>query len=821
MPKNLCCCQPSGIFLALPCRYYKVGKIDVTNTDAVVFPQPPFGSGFPPNGPKRWDEDTGYIFDGGRQIIYMMRGGGGGSNLNGKGGNGAYGEYVAVASTTFKARSGRGGTGGQLTAVFSFPFAGGGRGYRTAGFGGGGSVIGNNLAANSAYGIVAAGGGAGTDFDGGHGGTKFGFTGEGLYGGGAPSQAVGGAAGLGPVPPGASPATPGTNIRGGHGLLNAGPIAGFGGGGAGGYFGGGGGGLSSGGGGASSLVKPEREAFFLPGTDNGPAALCNIHIANDPAWGLAGNRQSSSGLYNNTSNNGIQGIVSYYYIDKYCVCDFPSEPDLPDKVFLCLSQEQRDYILQELGPIPGDGWYPIFDLDGETYHLLGQGLIGCSEVCESPFRSSSTPTNIKWKKGPSFSDEEDGSLGGCCEVIRCFKVCDLTPCNTCECEDNNYYCCETEDKPDVYWSIRGTSLYRCEKTGANTYIDFGRTPEMEGFGIKECLLVTSETNIEYLCEEPKPNSCTINLESIDPDSIYTEFPTFTFSGAACDMSFDFIDCGSQFGLPVCYTDDPSLRAFSVTKTFNAIDSLGCFYYQPDFSSGEQIPEASLSLCITSAQNELPDGQREMVFEVEFFCDSETNNTAVDIRQTNANEYIVCGSKVICPSPGTFLTNIAAALNSLIASSTVVVRAGDGYHTQDLGSYEIETFPSGNLKKITWYSNFSPRYVTGYATGGVNFPVKLLDIFIRNPTATFYLNTISLEDYLTAGASLLQVISVQGDVSCSGIRERQCEDSGDLNRCACEGGVDCSPGGGQQPMGSGNGCEETCRADSSGWTVTFS
>lgn len=820
MPKNLCCCEQGGTFLAIPCRYYRVGRVDISNGEQLLFPQNP--SGTPVVGPKRWGINSGDVFDTTRQIIFMMRGGGGGSNLAGKGGNAAYAEYVETASLTLRARAGRGGTGAQFLAVSSFPFAGGGIGYRQTAFGGGGSVIGSSspLGQGNATGVVGGGGGAGTDYDGGHGGSTFGFTGDGPFGGGGGSQSSGGIGGGGALPAGASPATTGSRTRGGHGMRQQSPTIGYGGGGGGGYWGGGGGGLCSGGGGASSLRKPERTEFFIDGTDDGPGAGCNFHLGvgpNDIPWGLAGNRQTSGGV-NNNSNNGQQGVVAYYYIDKYCICDYPGDPEPPEKVFLCLNKEQRDAIINQLGPQPSEFYSPVFELDGEKYHLLGQGSVTCSEICESAFRSNSIPTNVKWRLGVGVDGTEGSAPGGCCEYIQCFKVCDLTPCNTCECEDNKYYCCETDGKPDVYWSIRGTSLYRCEKR-ADAYIDFGKTPEALGYGTNLCMPITSTTNIENRCDEVD-NNCTIELEPVDP-SIFSSFPTFTFSGEACDMQSPIVYCG--FGLPVCHTSDPSSRAFSVTRTFNAVSpGSACFVYDTNLT-GESIPEdleASVTLCLRTERDELPEGQRQMIFEVEFTCDNFTNNNAVKIRDPNPNEYIVCGATVFCLSPGTFLSNIAAALNSILATSTVQVRAGGGYHVNDLGASESEFFPSGNLKKITWYTNFTPEYVTGYGEGGVYFPQYPLDLFIRNPSMSFTLNRILLKDYLTVGASLLQIVSITGDITCSGVNERQCDE--DTYRCACAGGVPCSQtgGGGQQPMGSGD-CEVTCVANSNNWNVSFS
>lgn len=823
MPKNLCCCEQGGTFLAIPCRYYRVGKVDVSNGEQLLFPQNP--SGTPVVGPKRWGINSGDVFDTTRQIIFMMRGGGAGSNLAGKGGNGAYAEYVQTASLTLRARAGRGGTGAQILGVSSFPFAGGGIGYRATAFGGGGSVIGSSspLGQGNATGVVGGGGGAGTDYNGGHGGSTFGFNGDGPFGGGGGSQSSGGIPGGGVLPAGASPATTGSRTRGGHGMRQQSPTIGYGGGGGGGYWGGGGGGLCSGGGGASSLRKPERTEFFIDGTDDGPGAGCNFHLGvgpNDIPWGLAGNRQTSGGV-NNNSNNGQQGVVAYYYIDKYCICDYPGDPEPPEKVFLCLSKEQRDAIINQLGPQPSEFYSPVFELDGEKYHLLGQGSATCAEICESAFRSNSMPTNIKWRLGVGTVPDPGQAPGGCCEYIQCFKVCDLTPCNTCECEDNKYYCCETDDKPNVYWSIRGTSLYRCEKR-ADAYIDFGKTPEALGYGTNLCMPITSTTNIENRCDEVD-NNCTIELEPADPQNVFNEFPTFTFSGQLCDIGSDTNPCG--FGQPDCFISQPFSRQFSVTRTFNAYDGAACMIYDW-VSAGEDLPDGLISLCLEIKQDELAEGQEQMIFEVEFSCDSQTNNNAIKIRDPNPNEYIVCGATVFCLSPGTFLSNIAAALNSILGTSTVQVRASGGYHVVDLGAYRDEYFPvSGNLKKRTWYTNFTSRYVTGSGIAQVYAPFSILENFARNPAMAYTLNNISLQNYLSSGGSSFTVISRTGipkDIICNGAFSRECDDNPGIDICACFADIPCSQtgGNGQQPFGTGD-CEVTCTANIANYNITFS
>lgn len=817
MPKNLCCCEQGGTFLAIPCRYYVIGRIDITTEDQVVFPQPP--SGTPVVGPKRWGINSGDVFDTTRKIIFMMRGGGGGSNLAGKGGNAAYAEYVETASINLRARPARGGTGAQQLAVSSFPFAGGGIGYRQTAFGGGGSVIGRSspLGQGNVTGVVGGGGGAGTDYDGGHGGSTFGFTGGGPSGGGGGSQSSGGIGGGGVLPPNASAATVGFRVRGGHGMRNQTTIIGYGGGGGGGYWGGGGGGLCSGGGGASSLRKPERTEFFIDGTDDGPGAGCNFHIANTVPWGLAGNRQTFGGLSNN-SNNGNQGIVAYYYIDKYCVCDYPNEPEPPEKLFLCLSKEQRDTIIDGLGPQPDLNYHPIFELDGEKYHLLGRGLLGCGEICESAFRSNSTPTNMKWRLGEGFESPNANAPGGCCEYIQCTKVCDLSPCNTCECEDNKYYCCDIDDKPSVYWSIRGTSLYKCEKRG-NGYIDFGKNPQALGYGTKLCMPITSTTNIENRCDEVD-NDCTIELEPVEP-SIFATYPSFNLRGEACDFEDGSYYCG--FGLPRCYVNRPKSRNLNVSGTFDFVDGSGCFVVSDPTASSYL---SGAKLCLRSEPDDLPPGTEAMVFEIEFFCDSQSNNNAIDIGETNPNEYKVCGATVFCPPPGTFLSNIAAALNSILGTSTVQVRAGAGYHSSELGAIsEIERFPiSNNIKRVTWKSPQTQQFVSGTFFGCQNFPIgEDLLAFVRRLCATFTLSKITLYDYLTRGPGALTVRSVAGEIGCFGVGRRECDDTLGADVCAVQNGCDCYRGGGsgQVPFGSGGNCQITCTTNSNNWSLSLS
>ena len=728
MPKKACCCIPSGHYIAVPCRSYQITS--VSDPVEVGLTKRPTRIVYNAGGSQE-------LFDSTRTIAYMMRGGGGAGNSVGQGGNGAYGEYRQVASLSVKFRPGAGGTAGQTTLINTtqLPHAGGGQGYVAAGFGGGGSVL-SNTSTTTGGKKVAGGGGAGKENNGGHGGTYNGITGSGIYGGGAASQTTVGSAGTNTFN-----TTAGSVTKGGRGAYTTSPLVGHGGGGGGGNFGGGGGGatfgsslsqvINGGGGGGGSSTIDSTSTNFIEGSDNGSGALCNPYMTYS---GLGGRRTTKAGV-TNSSFRGQNGSVVYYFIDRYCLCDGENNENFPSKLFLCLSKDQYDFILNQAGEYPGDAFDPYqlhFTLNNERYILIGNpnsGFDNCNEICESNFTESGTPENVYW------GAVVEGQGPACCEIIRCFRYCSTTEtCDTCSsgfgCDNLSYYCCDdVQDKPDEYWSLQGNYVYKCIKT--NAWINFGETSQTSGpsaggdgwgsgvggggfggyggasnlpansidtWGIPGCLPVVSEESLENLCESVDPKNCSITIPSV-PFTLDFQLPNVNleWSGSCC-----VINCTDRILCNITYVDICNWVSIPFSGSCTVVGGNGSCV-----GSDNSVATVSSYVCYQ-------DVGEEIAFSVSFSCEFGSNYATFS--STRAE---VCGAvvTVVNDNPisgeiqGNFCDVIAAALQSLLNSSGASVFGSSNVHSSEVIPVPvITTNSSGIVTSIVWYANQNRAFV---------------------------------------------------------------------------------------------------------------
>lgn len=516
MPKKACCCDPKGRHVAVACRYYGghalryvldgatasagfsgssgapryVGPDGFTiknsgyqrlfglTTGVPAFAEP---SGVLIRGPYQWNVDIKQ-FDSTRDVVLLTRSGGGSSQYDWndpndppKGGHSALLQTRVKASLNIEGFVGAGGTG-----------FGGGQGSAV------GELLNNPFNPNT---VAGGGAGGGVLGRGGHGGITNGITGFGSEGGGAGSQNAGGCAGgIG--------ACSGTEFLGGTGASDSGW-------GGGGRYSGGGGASKSGGGGAaskwpSSLPNFSDINYSEPGSDRGPGGICDpfmvyynvvgditstVHagmggganLVPDPVLNPGpGSPTSFVGFANdyNPLKEGIPGIVRAVWVDKYCPCD-ENKTDLPDKMYVCLTDSQYSVIQEFLENNPDEFNLPKFELDGETYIYFG--------ICQNAYCSTmrlvdGDPINLRFT---SLVQNVNGILmNDCCKTIIASPVCKIQTPNCYDC-NNCYacvtslklkYCCEdVDDKPDLYWSIYEGYLWQAVKT--NFWFPFGKKPE--------------------------------------------------------------------------------------------------------------------------------------------------------------------------------------------------------------------------------------------------------------------------------------------------------------------------------------------------------
>lgn len=554
MPKQACCCNPVGRHIAVACRYYgghtiyslpgdngyeglsgssgsesssgnlntnipygyggDDGFLGITSGIQKLFAwapaEPAFGndqSGYMHRGPVRWEVDI-KKFDTTRDVVILSRSGGGGSQYDydepePKGG------HSSMVQTRIKA------------SLATEGFAGlGGKGYS----GGFATIFGSNLSSSSAspYLIVGAGG-AGSDSNfGGNGGICFGQRGPGPFGGGGGSQVAGGCAG------GIS-AQDGGNLFGGAGANN-------GGGGGGGRYAGGGGDNDSGGGGGASKVpqdlsgieEPDR-IYSADGSDIGPGNVCdpfiqyyNLQTNETSSVSHAGMGGGANIIFSSDDESlnsltrflgygndfdpykqGVPGIITAVWVDKYCPCSISAYAglsggnisvgnqfneqdssgngsDLPSKMYICLTDDQYDQLNQD-----GEPYLKKFILNGEVYIYFGICVNSyCEQVRLEPGTLESiVDTNLY---GPNFSGQPGRGLllNNCCQSIVCRPICKITEADCYNCRGCGFntcnpitipwkYCCDIANSPERYWGRRDGYLWRCDLVD-NFWYPFGK-----------------------------------------------------------------------------------------------------------------------------------------------------------------------------------------------------------------------------------------------------------------------------------------------------------------------------------------------------------
>jgi hypothetical protein len=549
MPKKACCCGSN--YIAIPCRFAQRVKFGNGIAEWAHYrngsptPQGGFGGGqFDLVGPFRFIGGE-RVFDTTREIIYMIRGAGGGasgvtSNFSygfGVGGNGAYIEYKKNASLDDVVKSGAGGCGAWNNISYNSmleKYQNGGEAFAWMGDGGGASVIGNgtNWFINP---IAVAGGGGGAGYYieqypqtiqyiggkyGGHAGVTNGQDGQaGIYyefyqqnppppglcgAGGGGTQTIGGTGGGGSI---LYPAKRGTKDSGGMGStrpLGANAPKGFGGGGGGGLFGGGGAAWDGGGGGGSSTLVPNRLQYAFEPKNNLSANYCNPYLNNNSG---VGGRQ----LPLVSSINGQNGQVIQYYIYGECECD-PDKNNIPDPLFICFNENQYTQYIESLGPPPAtSGLYdPIFTVNNEDYIFVGV----CDSACEQIYQLSpdTVITDARWSLYRPIDDGELGTIitPSCCSQIVCTPICPLSGvnCADCGCDPFSevFVCCDTKGKPDQYLSVYNGWIYSCSKSN-NSWIIPGQVTETV---TQQCL--DPIDGPEPICTQPSPESCTKTVD---------------------------------------------------------------------------------------------------------------------------------------------------------------------------------------------------------------------------------------------------------------------------------------------------------------------
>lgn len=446
--------------------------------------------------------------DNSRPIYIKLWGAGGGAASPSLfGGNGAYTQVSDTYNENYIACVGMGGlvsgetTGSGFTnwnGVLATYDGGGGQGYDA--WGGGAAFVSTSFLPQSHVAIVGGGGGAGSLIQGpGHGGATFGRDGAGSNAG-----------------RGANQSNPGTGGSGGQsGVLytgGRGSSAG-GGGGGGGLGGGGGGGFTGypGGGGSSTVTEWSRS-----GDDGGPPNICDpfywmgsyeeIPESGNKIWaGLGGeivppNSIATGRPYNN-SEYGMSGKVGIVYSSLRCLCD-ESLNEIPEQTYICLNQNQYDYIINQAqgasscygytGPVFGGAtglsayggitygfleWTfgegydvpksPSFYYEGELYYLIGQCPVLCDPAYQIPEDAALTDISCR-------------EFGKCCEMFFAYPYCKVpnSGTNNCfapellcpeECVNTvaePFYACIEEgvDYPEgVFWTKKNDYFYQVTK----------------------------------------------------------------------------------------------------------------------------------------------------------------------------------------------------------------------------------------------------------------------------------------------------------------------------------------------------------------------
>jgi len=703
MSKKECCCVPPGTYIAIPCRYAFVKSF---------YGNPPPGQGFNdyyvvhrengdingiPIGPFRFINGV-QQFDSSREVVYMLRGAGGGGagpylpeidneKRHGLGGNGAYIQHKKNAELDDVARPGSGGAGGSgYTNSYALNTIRkrGGDSVSISGEGGDAAAI-TNLGSASAGEFsnfeiiaVAGGGGGGAIVDvaefspeirggrkGGNAGITLGLDGEDGYnrfatppesgGGGGATNLAGGTAVGGDLPDNANRLPKNGTANGGGRGARINPTGqnitvGYGGGGGGGLYGGGGGNFNGGGGGASSFSNDTEYSFVS--NDSYSANFCNPYM--DPLSGVGGRQ-----LPSNNFLNGNSGEIVEYYIFGFCECD-PSKNILPDPLFICLNSQQREYIIDQAGepPPPLENGIPVyysllFDYDGETYVLTGS----CTKNCETPYTIPSTLnfSNIRYAKGGLGDPVPAWVSPPCCSQIVCQPLCPIegAACANCGCEpfQDVLVCCNTENKPDSYYSIYNGWVYSCTKSNQNWIIPGQLTQDV----ITQCLEPITPTP---QCSQDQ-NDCDETLSEI-----YEGCSPFRCQDG-CNYSITVSSNSIQY--QAYCAPDCIERSGAFSHTFNGgpgsysfidpgntpCNPSGSFFLNWDF---QQIPELD---------------SLEQILEIEFDCVPPVDSNGAYPYFIPGNAFgatwIICDARVTVgdneANTGSNLGEIVSALNS--------------------------------------------------------------------------------------------------------------------------------------------------------------
>ena len=772
MTKKSCCCVRAGSYVAIPCRYASISRYDgpgVYYAHYLGNVESEFG-GFGGGkgalrGPFRFVDGMS-VFDSTRKIRYMLRGAGGGAggpqikrsfpgfeqiapSVFSKGGNGAYTEFDTTANLEHVLRAGDGGSGG-LYNWYAGDLADpnpskhkrqGGQGVYVDANGGDAAFIseGPSWAIEDPPLAAAGGGGGGAFFwndriaggastvpqpedtaqigprNGGDGGIEKGKTGENgwsnvqnipIGGGGAATNTRGGCAGTDILITSANIyPTNGSALLGGRGQRfrfeetnNTFTYIGRGGGGGGGLFGGGGGAFNGGGGGGSS-TKGNSYSFIA--RNDYPANYCNPHV--DRSGGIGGRR-----IPLNPSVNGTNGAITQYYIYGFCPCD-PSKNELPEPMFICLNQNQYEYIINELGPPPDIGFdegdvNSLFVYEGEEYILLG----ACETDCESAYvvEEDASFENIRWEIRREI---ETGTILNnpppCCSQIICRPLCPVEGlnCANCGCSDvaEILSCCQTEGKPDTYTGIYNGWIYSCVKSNQNWIIPGVDAP-----------------NITQVCISPSDIIC--NNEPKECEVSVSEPPGKCLNPSCDNCRISVTVTGDLTWYDYCFSEDPTIpdcveKQLSINETFVSTPTAA-------LSVSRDLPS-----CVNSDSNTqqyivgLIIGFRrvldieEAVLEVEFDCASPNNGSV------NIGTWEVCGAKVNVEEPGAYLSTIVEKLNFLLGGRVTLRDLTGGKFYVGCGAEftrSEQSITNGRLKII--YYALHPYFVAcGNAFAGTS------------------------------------------------------------------------------------------------------
>ncbi len=771
MPKKACCCAvPGGNYLAIPCRFSLTTSFSNGLPNWAHWrggsPTPigGFGGGqFELNGPFRYI-DGQLVFDTTRDILYMMRGAGGGASgvtFNysygfGAGGNGSYIEYKKNANINDVVKSGAGGCGASENVQWNIipeNYQNGGEAYAINGDGGGASVIGTNTNwYEQPAAVVGGGGGAGFVLSnlepllpfiggkqGGDAGIVAGDAGEpgvyyeafnssppppGLCGsGGGGTQTSGGSGGGGGIN---NRAKDGTRFSGGQASIRVGDngVVGSGGGGGGGLYGGGGGAFNAGGGGGSSTIVSGREEYEFKSKNNLSANYCNPYM--NPVSGVGGRR-----LPLVSSFFGENGEVVQYYIYGECECD-PKKNTVPEQMFVCLNSVQYASIIEALGPAPDNcggfdpGCTPLFTINDEDYQLLGL----CNENCEDVYKvppGTGLTQNARWvvnsgNNGSGGFDPDGPNGPPCCSQIVCVPVCPIEGVNCANCGCDTYSevftCCDTKNKPDTYTSVYNGWIYACTKSNNNWIVPGtvtetvtqlcmdpfdGPAPNCTPTDIQDCI---KNVNEPAPCTPRNAQNCTdLAISVLGPQVFYRRFGN---EGPGCVAGL------------YNYTIQGSIPFTSGTfsGSINIVPNNGDNCWS---NGGSYTLATSVNFVETVSPEEIPVVE---ILRIEFDCVPELLGTIIPFKLFES-VWEICDAKVNVTEG--YLSTIATTFNSLLAGRVILTDLSGGKYHTSFNDYVFTIRTINNGRAI--YTSYARR--TAFkACGAVTY--SLNDDFAREP-----------------------------------------------------------------------------------------